>query len=188
MGMEIIKMNIETRKFIEDLAEEIIKEKNIEIPIKDINKVVIQLGGDKINICAFDIYDESIGIKRNEDNSFVLKTSLRPFFSEEEKEEYNFLIAKLLGHLYLHMGYEVLPELWDEQDIDKFVEFIKDEQVRQATVFARAFLMPKKEYKRVLYENLDENNKIDVDKIAEYFNVTYWSAKIRGQFLGLIEW
>lgn len=182
-------MNIETRKFIEDLAEEIIKEKNIEIPIKDIYKVVEELGGNICHSYASNILDEETKISRNKDNSFTLKTHLYNYsFEEEKKEKYNFLIAKLLGNLYLHMGYEVLPDLWKEQDTDKYVEFIRDEQEEQSIVFARAFLMPKEEYKKVLYENLDENNKIDVDKIAEYFNVTYWTAKYRGQCLELIEW
>lgn len=181
-------MNRETRDFIEDLAEEIIKEKNINTPINDINKVILQLGGKIVIDSDFGTYDEFIRIKRNEDNSFTLKQKVFPFFSKKEKEDYNFRMSRALGNLFLHMGYEILPDLWQEQDTDKYVEFIRDEQEEQSIVFARAFLMPREEYKRVLYENLDEDNKIDVDKIAEYFNVTYWSAKIRGQYLGLIEW
>lgn len=178
-------MKEETVKFINDLANEIRKENNIEVPIKDMWKVAESLGGYVRSQHAFIEEDWHPGtIKRIDKDRFVIKID-RYFFEEKEQ---NFDIAYELGHLYLHMGYQVLPDLWEEQPEDEYICFDKKEQKYQAHEFAHAFLMPEKEYINVVNENIEEDGRINIKNVAKYFNVSVPTATNRGKRLGVIEW
>lgn len=48
-----------------------------------------------------------------------------------------------------------------------------------------AFLMPRTEYKRVLYENT-VGTKVDTRSVADYFGVQIAIASLRGQSLGYL--
>lgn len=178
-------MKIETVKFINDLAKEIIEENNITIPIKDMWEVVRSLGGYVKSKNAFIEEDWLPGtVKRIDKDRFVIK--IDKFFFDKERE--NFAIASELGHLYLHMGYQILPELWEEQPEDEYICFYKDEQKYQAHEFAHAFLMPVKEYRKAINENIEEDGRINIKNVAKYFNVSVAAATNRGKRLGVIEW
>lgn len=136
-------MNEELRRLINNLTQDIINIYDIQIPIQNINDVVRQLGGYiEENVMPDNMVDGSI---RKENDSFVISVS--PFQSEERRK---FTIAHELGHLFLHMGYIIYPELWSRQrdatyyrSGDSLVEY-------QANEFAAAFLMPKERYKEIM--------------------------------------
>lgn len=173
-------MNIETINFIERLANEIREVYHIEIPIKDIDEVVRKLDG-KIeyidNICFSDFFDGTIKII--DEHSFLIRT---PTDSIERK---NFTIAHEIGHLFLHMGYIILPEIWNKGDRTKFHKFDDMELEYQAHRFASAFLMPKDKYIKKIKE-YSSDGRIDIKEVARYFNVSMQAATNRGVNLGMI--
>ncbi len=178
-------MRMETVNFINDLANEIKEENNIEVPIKDMRIVVETLGGRVKTKNAFVEEDWSSGnVKKVNKDSFVIKVD--NLFFEKERED--FTIACELGHLYLHMGYQVLPKLWQKQPEDEYICFDKDEQMYQAYEFAHAFLMPEKEYIKAINKNIEEDGRINIKNVAKYFNVSVPVATNRGKRLGVIEW
>ena len=105
----------------------------------------------------------------------------------QDEKRRRFTIAHELGHLFLHMGYLTNHELWEKQENKVYQRIGNSEKEYQANEFAAAFLMPKKEYFRVMNENLD-GNKVMTSKIAEHFHVSVEAASNRGKFLGYLKW
>lgn len=177
-------MKQETRQFINDLATEIRLANGITVPIDNMENVVNILGGEieKINPFSEDSYFDGT-IRKNSKNSFLIR--IDPFQGPERE---NFTIAHELGHLFLHMGYQVLPELWNEQDDKEFARFGRNEQEYQAHEFAAAFLMPEEEYREAINNNIEDDGRINIKNVAEYFRVSVPAATNRGKFLGVIEW
>lgn len=177
-------MKQETRQFINDLATEIRVENAITVPIDNMRDVVTILGGivETIDPFSEDSYFDGT-IRKNDENSFLIR--IDPFQGPERE---NFTIAHELGHLFLHMGYQVLPELWDEQDDTEFARFGRNEQEYQAHEFAAAFLMPEEEYREAINNNIEDDGRINIKNVAEYFRVSVPAATNRGKFLGVIEW
>ena len=99
----------------------------------------------------------------------------------------NFTIAHELGHLFLHMGYQIDEELWKNSDNMILNRFGNSERELEANEFAAAFLMPEKEYKRIA-EKYSEGNTVFIRKVAEYFNVSVEAASYRGKWLGYLQW
>lgn len=162
-------------KIINNIAEGIIDIYKIHIPINDINGVVTTLGGyieENKDIC-----DSAI---RKQNDRFVIY--MPSFYSAERKR---FAVAQELGHLFLHMGYIVNPELWDKQKNMTYYNSKYPSEEYQANDFADALLMPKDVYKKVL-EQYTTGNKVQTAKIAEYFGVSVSTAYSRGKSLGLL--
>lgn len=143
-------MDYEMRKMINSLAEDVILQYNIKVPIDDINDVVKTLGGTIIEDNSINLL--AIG------NSSICKSAngfticLYSFQSEKKKR---LVIAHELGHLFLHMGYGIDEELWKQQDIGEYYgkgAFI--EEVYQANEFAAAFLMPECRFNQNLHNIL----------------------------------
>ena len=172
-------MNNELRMLINNLTQDIIDLYNIQIPIQNINDVVMALGG-RIEE-SIDINNMSDGSIRKQDNGFIVY--VLPFQSSERKK---ITIAHELGHLFLHMGYKINSELWNKQENatyyragDSLIEY-------QANEFAAALLMPKKLYKEIM-DQYTIGNKVETDKIASYFGVSISAASNRGKFLGYLQ-
>ncbi len=170
-------MDAATRKMINSLTEDILHSLNIQIPVKDIDKLVDSLGGT----IQPDLNYSDGAVKKNGD-SFIILVS--PFQDEKRRR---FTIAHELGHLFLHMGYLINEELWRKQDQNVYERSGSSEKEYQANEFAAAFLMPKEDYFRKMNESMD-GNKVNTSKIAEYFNVSVEAASNRGKFLGYLKW
>lgn len=173
-------MNRELRMLINNLTQDIIDIFNIEIPIKDIDLVVTKLGGHIEENQSFN--DFSDGNIRKQDDGFVIYVS--PF---QTKERRRFTIAHELGHLFLHMGYKIDKELWNEQKNATYYRSGDSLMEYQANEFAAALLMPQKKYKEIM-EKYSVGNKVRTDEIANYFGVSVSAASNRGKFLGYLEW
>lgn len=171
-------MNNATRTMINSLTQDILDSFNIQIPIQDIDKLVVSLGGSVQTDYSF-----TDGAVVKEGDSFRILVS--PFQDEKRRR---FTIAHELGHLFLHMGYLTNEELWKRQDDNIYHRLGSSEKEYQANEFAAAFLMPKKEYLKKMNEYLVGNNKVNTSKIAEYFNVSVEAASNRGKFLGYLKW
>lgn len=173
-------MNEELRVLINNLTQDIINLFNIQIPIRDINQVVNQLGGQ---IEERSMPDNMIdGSVRKVNDGFVISVS--PFQTEERRK---FTIAHELGHLFLHMGYIISPEMWDRQRNATYYRAGDSLLEYQANEFAAAFLMPRDDYKKIM-DRYTVGSSVETKKIAEYFGVSVSAASNRGKFLGYLQW
>lgn len=160
---------------INSLAKDIIDAYDIHIPIHDMNDVVTMLGGcieENNSVC-------DSAIKKQNDRFVIYIPSS---YSTERKR---FAVAQELGHLFLHMGYMISPELWEKQKNMVYYESKSPLEEYQANDFADALLMPKDVYKKVL-EQYTTGGKVQTAKIAEYFGVSVLTAYSRGKSLGLL--
>lgn len=173
-------MNNELRMLINNLTQDIIDLYNIQIPIKNINDVVTTLGGRVEE--TMDIDTMSDGSIRKQDDGFIIYIS--PFQSSERKK---FTIAHELGHLFLHMGYRISSELWNKQKNATYYRSGDSLMEYQANEFAAALLMPKETYKKIMDQYTIEN-KVETDKVADYFGVSVSAASNRVKFLGYLQW
>lgn len=171
------KMDNATRIMINSLTQDILTLFNIHIPIQDIDELVGMLGG---SIQTDSSCTDGSVVK--EGDSFRILVS--PFQDEKRRR---FTIAHELGHLFLHMGYLTNAELWERQDENIYHRLGSSEKEYQANEFAAAFLMPQREYIKIMNENIN-GNKVNTSKIAEYFNVSVEAASNRGKFLGYLKW
>lgn len=170
-------MDIATRNMINSLTKDILDSFDIEIPIQNMDDIVKQLGGSVQEDIRF-----SDGAVLKEGETFKILVS--PFQDEKRRR---FTIAHELGHLFLHMGYLINKELWEQQDENIYYRIGSSEKEYQANEFAAAFLMPQKTYVEKMNENII-GNKVNTLKIAEYFNVSVEAASNRGKFLGYLKW
>lgn len=169
------------RMLINELAENIRNYYGISGVIEDIDGIVERMGGRVIEDVNIDGFSDG-KIKKSGRDSFEISVS--PFQSKERR---NFTIAHELGHLFLHMGYIINPEIWNQQNEAAYYRNGNSTQEYQCNEFAAAFLMPQKEYERVMlqYANKDW---VDTSKVAEHFKVSVDAAANRGKWLGYLRW
>ena len=171
-------MTEETRKYIDTLAQRVIKAYHLQIPISDINSVVATLSGT-VEAKANDFFHDAVIQKRNND-SFAIITA--PFLDEQRKK---FVIAQQLGHLFLHMGLKTDPICWDSQMVNVSRYFHTAEPIYQANEFAFALLMPEEEFTRTVSSHLYDK-KIDMKAVSRHFQVSMTAAVYRGRVLQCI--
>lgn len=171
-------MNDETRKYIDTLAQRVIKAYHLRIPVFDIDSIVAPLGGT-IEAKSNDFFYDAVIQKRGNDN-FAIITA--PFLDEQRRK---FVIAQQLGHLFLHMGFKTDQECWESQLVNVNRYFHTAEQVYQANEFAFALLMPEKEYRKAIDTHL-HGKKIDMEAVSHYFQVSMTAAVYRGKVLQCI--
>lgn len=177
-------MDYKTREsineMINEIAEALIEEYSIDVPIKNIDHVVNILGGQIEEDPRLSMYADGL-IKKN-DQGFIIKVS--PYQTVERR---NFTIAHELGHLFLHMGYKSDDRKWNNQEQTLYYRNGSSEEEYQANEFAAAFLMPKKTYKKVM-DQYTTGSKVKTSMIAEHFNVSVNAASNRGKWLGYLRW
>lgn len=175
-------MDYKLRKKINNLAEDILESYEISTPITDMDEVVDRLGGRLQEDHRIDLYSDGKVVKGKGDCRFEIRI---PFSQSDTRK--NFTIAHELGHLFLHMGYKINEELWERSDYVEFNRKGKSEVELQANEFAAAFLMPQKEYKKIM-DRYSKGNIVNIGKVAEYFHVSVDAASFRGKWLGYLEW
>lgn len=166
-------MDKEVKELINNLTQDIVELYDIQIPLQSIEAIVNKLGGH-----IEKSFEE--GIKR-QNGIFVIAVS--KFQSAEGR---TFTIAHELGHLFLHMGYRIDLNLWNQQKNGVYYSTNNILKEYQANEFAAAMLMSWKKYKEVLDKNII-GNKVDVSNIASHFGVSIFAASNRGKFLGYLQ-
>ena len=83
------------------------------------------------------------------------------------------------------MGFMTDRKCWLTQDRAVYRRFGTTEQEYQANEFAAALLMPEKAYKIILDE-YSNGNRVNMNQVARYFNVSVSAAINRGRFLGYL--
>ena len=170
-------MDLVTRNYINDLAQQVINAYSITIPITDIDEIVRRIGGTIEEKNNFDDLCDGTIIKDG-DNSF--RIAISPFQNAQRR---SFTIAHELGHLFLHMGFRTNLDLWRTQDQTVYRRFGSSAQEYQANEFAASLLMPREIYKSIIMKNAVDG-RVDIVEIAKYFNVSQAAAINRGKFLG----
>lgn len=163
------------KEIINEIAQTISKEYHIigssmEKTIKKMNIKIIKT--DRID----DILNGTI--RKNENQMFEI--FLYPDKNSEEKV--NFILARELGHLLLHIGTSIEK---NNLLVNKTFNFSVEEK-EEAEIFAFAFLMPKIEFRQKLLETQKENYA-DLETVAKYFNVTIGKARQRAFQLELLK-
>lgn len=105
----------------------------------------------------------------------------------KENGDGKFIIAHMMGHLILHMGYLTSPEVWEQQPEQRFQRFSARVQEEQANAFAMELLMPQQLFQETVKANV-QNGAIDMDAVAMAFQVNRSLAVRRSAELGLIAW
>lgn len=173
-------MNKELSLLINNLTQDIIDCYNIQIPVQNIDDIVKTLGG-RIEE-QFDFDNMADGSIKKQDGGFIIYVS--PFQNDKRRK---FTIAHELGHLFLHMGYRINLKLWNDQKDATYYRGGNSLMEYQANEFAAALLMPKDKYKEIM-DQYTVGNKVETDKIADYFGVSVSAASNRGKFLGYLQW
>lgn len=173
------------RKQINELAKTILDVFDISNPITNMNNVVNILGGEIREDASLGMFSDGKVYKEKDNSNGISFYIIVP--SNQSEARKNFTVAHELGHLFLHMGYKINDELWEKSDDIVFNRRGNSEIELQANEFAVAFLMPKSEYKRVMYE-YSNGDTVFIDKVAKYFNVSIDDASYRGKWLEYLQW
>ena len=157
------------KEIIDEIAETVSKEHhNLGSPMKETIK--------KMNIRIDNVLNGTI--RKNENQLFEI--FLYPDEISEEKA--NFIFARELGHIFLHIKTDIKE---NDLTVNKTFNFSIEEK-DEAEVFAFAFLMPKIEFRQKLMETKNENYA-DLEAVARYFNVTIGKARQRAYQLELLK-
>lgn len=153
---------------------------NIQVPV-DLGFLIGKLGGE---IEEVKLDSDIDGLIRKKGNSFIIQINKsKPSFRK------NFTIAHELGHLFLHMGFLIDEDKWNS--ITEFEDsyarkgFSKEES--EANEFAASLLMPSKLFIDKVHSIVNEN-KVSLDELAIYFNVSSEAVRMRGRWLGIFRW
>lgn len=163
------------KEIIIEIAETVSKEYHIPgSPMKETVKKM------NIKIIKVDKIDEiSNGtIRRNENHQ--LEILIYPKEISEEKE--NFILARELGHLLLHVKTNIQK---NNLPVKSSFDFSIEEK-EETELFAFSFLMPKIEFRQKLLETQKENYA-DLKTVAKHFNVTIGKARQRAYQLELLK-
>lgn len=173
-------IDYETRSLINDLTASIIEVYHIEIPINNIDEVVRRLGGKVVERDNLSEYSDGF-IRKTQDDRFEIVVS-----EYQPPNRRNFTIAHELGHLFLHMGYLIDKNRWNQQQ-ETYYRKGNSQEEYEANEFAAALLMPEQRYKQIL-DKYTEGNVVDTSKVAQEFNVSVNAASNRGKWLGYLQW
>lgn len=168
-------MDSKSKRIINSLAQDIIIEYELKIPV-DAEKLLRNIGGELIE--EINLFNGSI---KKHGSSFTIRIN-----KISERPRKRMAIAHELGHLFLHMGFKTSKEIWNSFENDKYYSFASVEYVYQANEFAHALLLPENFYRDIITEYAD-NGKIDVSIIAEIFDVPIEIASVRGKNLELLK-
>lgn len=181
-------MDQQRRNKINNKCEELIKSNPdcISNYIVDVKAIVRYLGGEIIVLSGNHFVFEAQVSKHGKTFKIVLQKCMM-------QQRQRFSIAHELGHLFLHMGFNissVKTTLWEQtpDGCDYCVDIYRSVALEyEANEFACALLMPNKEYKHIMDENTNwVNGTVNIECIAKTFRVSSKTARLRGKWLGLI--
>lgn len=176
-------MNQTKRRLIGQLADQIRMELELSIPT-NVRLAVSSLGG-KIQEMTLDDMPYEATVRKTENQSFEIR--LRDGVVPQRER---FSLAHELGHLFIHMGFQTDDTQWANIQPGESSERARygiSEAEYEANEFAAALLMPESIYRQTI-DDLADDNKVDMSKVADRFGVSVAAAHLRGQWLGLISW
>ncbi|MDR3570287.1 MAG: ImmA/IrrE family metallo-endopeptidase [Syntrophobacteraceae bacterium] len=174
-------MDQNRRNRIQQLANAVRGACKLTTPV-DVNVAIERLGGTLVEMSNPE-YEAQI--EKNSDGGFTITIAIEPHPNRKR-----FSIAHEIGHLFIHMGYLVDDEKWEQ--VGTFVDsvyhrFGHNLEEHEAHEFAASFLMPEGEFLDVTSRQY-KDGYYSIDSIAEYFKVSIDAAKTRGRWLGIFNW
>lgn len=173
-------MTQKTRINIAKVANIIIKEFEIDIPIQNMDAIVEQMNGRIVEV-SDRFVDETIAKSEVPEVAFVITIS-----SNLSPARRNFSIAQKLGTLFLHMGYMSDWQVWDSLDDQPYNTSTIDSAF-EAHQFASHFLMPKPYFLDYVSDHA-EDNIVDAKLVGRYFGVTDTVVINHGKWIGGLRW
>lgn len=169
----------EVRQAIAAIAGLVRQAYNIETPIKNVESLVETLGGKLV-------YAPDAKVYKSAKDSFVIEV---PTSRGEDFIRYS--TARMIGHLFLHMGYQVAPSVWDKQRVNESFWDTPDcgsIELYQAHQFAVELLMPEEEFSTKLYKlaNQREDKRVSILDLGKYFGVSNELVLRRAKALDLV--
>ncbi|MED4990110.1 ImmA/IrrE family metallo-endopeptidase [Geobacillus sp. NFOSA3] len=181
-------MDYEKRKEINKLANNIRSILELEPPV-DIERAVKLLNGEIVEEKLEHGMEAKI-IKNTDSDYPAFKIYINPEIIGNNERRKRFSIAHELGHLFLHMGYLINEEKWNQ--IENYTDsvyyrFGHNEEEYEAHEFAASFLMPEKHFREIAKKNYS-NGYYNIGPIADHFDVSKDAATNRGRWLGMFSW
>lgn len=183
-------MDIQRRKTIYNKCEELLREYSncVEGDVVNVKAIVGCLGG-KLIVSTGDNFELEAQILKHGDS---FRIELQEGVMQQRQR---FSISHELGHLFLHMGFSTSSEktkLWKQLPDGEGSDMSRcgyGELEYEANEFAGALLMPEQKYKHKMDENTNwADETVNIEGIAKAFGVSSKAARLRGQWLGLLEW
>lgn len=162
------------REIVESIARTVLGDEGLVIPV-DVCGLVGRLGGlvevDVSLSCS------RASVSDEEGYSFIVRVC----------EKDSFELARMLGHVLLHMGYLIDMELWgyvrDYEATSRVRKGYSQERV-EVEWFAYELVMPEREFVSVVYEDVGGFRRTVVE-LAELFGVSERVVLDRGRLLGV---
>ncbi len=158
---------------IEKAAKRLRKRYDVE-GIIDLEEIVYSMDG---MISVADIPNEKEihggSLRVNKDGSFEI--ILSPFTS---KNRDRFTVAHEIGHLVLHTN----------QSKNQHYRYGSNQAEVEANKFAGALLMPQEDYIDAVDRFVDKNGMVDLQKLANYFQVSVDAVRVRGEYLRVFQY
>jgi len=174
-------MNEEIKEYINKIAG-IVKKHYKKAKAGSLEEFVRMLGGDVKEDSGIGLTADGSINKQAGTDKFTIQ--LVPGMTKERKR---FIIAHELGHLFLHLDFGRDSEKWINTCYVGYFEGEDQEKEQQANEFAEVFLMPQEEYITIL-EKCTDKEIVNMDRVAQHFNVTRNIAEHRGRSLGYLRW
>lgn len=175
-------MDDSRRIYISQLAETIRESMKLNSPV-NLEVLVSNLGGKLL--FENEVKDNMEALIQKKNGSFeIIIDRDKPFARQR------FSIAHEIGHLFLHMGYLINPDKWNQTNdyVDSvYYRFGYSAEENEANEFAAALLMPSEEFKRVANQSLSDGIFF-IEPIAKHFDVSREAIINRGKWLGLFQW
>ena len=146
---------------------------HIPINIKELIKTVRILDGE---IKVVEDINLGASMNLNDDSSFIIK------IPKMEKNEIKYIIVYMLGHLVLYsnkFGANRGKNFFCKNNYSYEEDFFAQE-------FAVSLLMPKNKYYQILNKNTNQYEVVDIQSMANYFEVSKSAIIQRGKDLGVI--
>ena len=164
---------------IATLAETIRESLELSSPV-DVAAAVRRLGGKLIETERLEADMEAKVRRQNDEFEIVIQRN-------KPATRKRFSIAHELGHLFLHMGFLVNPDLWNESGEycdSVYYRYGYGVEEEEANEFAAAFLMPEAEFRTISQRHV-VNGFCSIPQISKYFGASQDATMIRGRNLGL---
>lgn len=174
-------MNYQRRQRIGRLANRIHGVLELGTPV-DPSVAVGRLGGRLESLPGNAEYEALI--RKEGDDSFVIK------MKGTSPARRRFMIAHMLGHLFLHMGFLVEEVRWQsagDYEDSALRRYGHSEEESEAREFANAFLMPECEFRMIAGKN-QEGGRYNLGSLRAAFQVPMDAIRTRGRWLGLFPW
>lgn len=176
-----LNMTIAKRDEIAELAETLRESLNLSSPVNVVGAVEM-LGGEILEDESLDDEGVEALVRKHTDAFQIVLQKRKPPLRKR------FSIAHEIGHLFLHMGYLLDPDLWigaDEYRDSVYYRYGHGIEEDEANEFAACLLMPEKEFRSLLAKHRNQMAEA-TDALADHFQVSKDAICTRGKRLGLL--